>query len=145
MYRRWGVVGAAIAVLCSLPTVVAALPVHAAAIAPSALRARILTAADHPYQGYAESVGGLDLPEPPQLGAVSDLLSGLTTLRTWYSSPELWRTDVISATGEQDLYQTEVGTLSWNFETGQITQVLGLQIGDQLPTQRGKLRELRAL
>ena len=125
MYRRWGVVGALIAVVCSLPTVVSALPVHAAAVAPAALRARILAAADHPYQGYAESDGGLDLPELPQLGAVSDLLSGSTMIRTWYSDPQLWRTDVVTATGEQDVYQTEVGTLTWNFETGQITQVLG--------------------
>src|SRR5579859_4577554 len=101
MYRRWGVVGIAIAVLCALPSVVAALPVHAAAVAPAALRARILAAAEHPYQGYVESDGGLDLPELPQLGAVSDLLSGSTMIRTWYSDPDLWRTDVVTATGEQ--------------------------------------------
>jgi hypothetical protein len=124
-YRRWGAVGAAIAVLCALPSVVAAWPVHAAAVAPADLRARILAAADHPYQGYAESDGGMDLPELPQLGAVSDLLSGSTMLRTWYANDRLWRTDVVTATGEQDVYQTVTGTLTWNFETGQITQVLG--------------------
>jgi hypothetical protein len=125
MYRRWGVVGVAIAVLCALPSVVAAWPVHAAAVAPATLRARILAAADHPYQGYAESDGGLALPELPQLGTISDLLSGSTMIRTWYSSPDLWRSDVVTVTGEQDVYQTELGTITWNFETGQITQVLG--------------------
>ncbi len=125
MYRRWGVVGVVIAALCATPSVVAALPVHAAAVAPAALRARILAAAEHPYQGYVESDGGLDLPELPQLGAVSDLLSGSTMIRTWYSDPDLWRTDVVTATGEQDVYNTDIGTMTWNFETGQITQVLG--------------------
>ena len=124
-YRRWGVVGAAIAALCALPGVVAALPVHAATIAPATLRARILAAAEHPYQGYVESDGGLDLPELPQLGTVSDLLSGSTMIRTWYSTPDLWRTDVLTATGEQDTYGTAGGTWSWNFETGQITRILG--------------------
>ena len=46
-------------------------------------------------------------------------------IRTWYSKPELWRTDVITASGEQDTYGTELGTRSWNFETGQITQIIG--------------------
>lgn len=124
-YRRWAVVGAAIAVLCSMPSVIGALPVHAAAVAPADLKARILAAADHPYQGYAQSLGGLDLPQLPQLTAVGNLLSGSTTMRTWYSAPNLWRTDVITATGEQDLYQTDFGTMAWNFETGQITQVIG--------------------
>src|ERR1700737_1871260 len=98
MFRRWGVVGVAIAVLCALPSVVAAWPVHAAAVAPATLRARILAAADHPYQGYAESDGGLDLPELPQLGTISDLFSGSTMIRTWYSTPELWRSDVVTVT-----------------------------------------------
>jgi hypothetical protein len=124
-YRRWAVVGVAIAVLCSMPSVIGALPVNAAAVTPADLKARILASADHPYQGYAQSVGGLNLPQLPQLTAVGDLLSGATTVRTWFSSPDLWRTDVITATGEQDLYQTDFGTIAWNFETGQVTEVAG--------------------
>jgi len=124
-YRRWAVVGVAIAVLCSLPSVVSALPVHTAAIAPDALRARMLASADHPYQGYVETDGRLNLPELPQLGTISSLLSGSTKIRTWFAAPDEWRTDVLTDTGEQDTYGTQVGTLSWNFETGQITQILG--------------------
>jgi hypothetical protein len=124
-YRRWAVVGTGIAVLCALPSVVAALPVSAAPIAPTALEARILASADHPYQGYVVSDGALDIPQLPQLGAVSSLLSGETTIRTWFASPSQWRTDVDSLTGEQDMYQTSYGTVSWNFETGHITQIIG--------------------
>lgn len=124
-YRRWTVVGVAIATLCALPSVVSALPVHAPAVAPGDLRARMLASADHPYQGYVETDGRLNLPQLPQLGTVSSLLSGSTNIRTWFVAPNEWRTDVVTATGEQDVYQTDEGTLSWNFETGQITQILG--------------------
>lgn len=124
-YRRWAAVGAAIAVLCALPSVVSALPVHASGVAPDALRSRMLASAGHPYQGYVETGGRLDLPQLPQLGAVSSLLSGTTRIRTWFAAPDEWRTDVLTDTGEQDVYQTGEGTLSWNFETGQVTQVLG--------------------
>jgi hypothetical protein len=124
-YRRWAVVGLAIALLCALPSVVSALPVHTAAVAPEALRARMLAAAEHPYQGFVETDGRLNLPELPQLGAISSLLSGSTKIRTWFAEDDEWRTDVLTDTGEQDTYQDSFGTLSWNFETGQITQILG--------------------
>lgn len=124
-YRRWAIVGTAIAVVCALPSVLGALPVHAADVSPSVLRARILASADHPYQGYAENDGSLDLPQLPQLGEVSSLLSGSTMIRTWFAGPSQWRTDVVTDTGEQDMYQTAAGTTSWNFETGQITRVTG--------------------
>jgi hypothetical protein len=112
-------------VLCALPGIIGALPVSAAAVAPTALQARILASADHPYQGYVSSEGALDLPELPQLAAISSLLGGVTTMRTWYAGPDRWRTDVDSLTGEQDTYGTSLGTVSWDFETGRVTGILG--------------------
>jgi hypothetical protein len=142
-YRRWAIVGAGIAVLCALPGAVAALPVDAANVSASVLEARILASADHPYQGYAENVGGLDLPQLPQLGTVSSLLSGSTMIRTWFAGPSQWRTDVVTDTGEQDMYQTAQATTSWDFETGQVTEVVGdpqirlPQANDFVPPQLG--------
>lgn len=124
-YRRWIAVGTGIAALCALPSVLGALPVSAAAVAPATLEARILAAADHPYQGLVSTDGELDVPQLPQLGAVSSLLSGVTTMRTWFAGPGRWRTDVVGLTGEQDMYQTSSGTVSWDFETGHITEVAG--------------------
>lgn len=124
-YRHWAIVGAGIAVLCALPGAVAALPVDAANVSATVLEDRILASADHPYQGYAENDGGLDLPQLPQLGTISSLLSGSTMIRTWFAGPSQWRTDVVTDTGEQDMYQTSYGTTSWDFETGQVTQVIG--------------------
>jgi hypothetical protein len=148
-FRRWIAVGAGIAALCALPGVIGALPVSAAPVAPTALKARILAAADHPYQGLVSSAGALDVPALPQLGAVSSLLGGVTTIRTWFAGPDRWRTDVVSLTGEQDMYQTPLGTQSWDFEAGRITQVVGKQSirlprpQDVVPAQLG-LRLLRA-
>lgn len=124
-YRRWISVGTGIAALCALPSVLGALPVSAAAVAPTALESRILASAAHPYQGYVSTDGELNVPQLPQLGVVSSLLSGVTTMRTWYSGPDQWRTDVVGLTGEQDMYQTSTGTVSWDFETGHITKVVG--------------------
>ena len=124
-YRRWAVVGAGLAVLCGLPSFLGALPVHAADMSATALKDRILASSGHPYQGYAENDGSANLPQLPQLGAVSSLLSGTTLLRTWFASGSQWRTDVVTDTGEQDEYQTAGGTISWDFETGQVTEVVG--------------------
>lgn len=124
-FRRWITVGAGIAALCALPGVIGALPVSAAPVAPAVLRARILAATDHPYQGLVSSAGALDVPALPQLGAVSSLLGGVTSIRTWFAGPDEWRTDVVGLTGEQDMYQTHFGTESWDFETGRITLVVG--------------------
>src|ERR1700735_3056103 len=68
--RRWLVVACVVAVLCALPGVVGALPVPGSALTAAQLRARILASSAVPYQGYAESVGALDLPELPDLGDV---------------------------------------------------------------------------
>lgn len=124
-YRRWLIVGIGVALLCALPGVVGALPVHALNLSPAALESRILASADRPYQGYAENDGRLDLPQLPQLGSVSSLLSGTTMIRTWYSDAQQWRTDVVTDTGEQDMYQDAKGTTAWDFETGQVTRVNG--------------------
>ncbi len=125
--RRWLVVAGVVAVLCALPAVVGALPVPGSALTAAQLRARILASAAVPYQGYAESVVDLDLPELPDLGDVTTLLDGTTGQYAWYRSPGHWRADIVSGAGENDIYQTSQGIYLWNYGRNLLTQVTGAQ------------------
>src|SRR5689334_7105405 len=107
--RRWALVAAVAAVLVSLPVVVGAIPASVPSVDAGKLRELIQRSADQPYQGYAESTGGLDVPDLPNLSHVSSLLNGTTRIRSWYDSPERWRFDVLSTASERDTYHTPDG------------------------------------
>ncbi len=125
-YRRWSIVAAGTALLCGLPALIAAWPVPAAAVSTAQLRARILSSASVPYQGYVESNVDLGLPTLPDLGNVTSLLDGTTDQYAWYLSADQWRADVLTSTGETDTYQSsEFGTYEWNYGSNLLTQVLG--------------------
>ena len=114
--RRWLAVGLGVAVLSSLPAVIAAWPAPAAAVDPTRLRGLILASADRPYQGYVDSQGELKLPDLPVVGEVLALARGATRIRTWYAGPRSWRVAVLTTTGERDIYRTADGTFLWDFE-----------------------------
>jgi hypothetical protein len=125
-YRRWAIVAAGTALLCGLPALIAAWPVPAAAVSTAQLRARILSSAGVPYQGYVESNVDLGLPSLPDLGNVTSLLDGTTDQYAWYVSADQWRADVLTSAGETDTYQSsEFGTYEWNYSSDLLTQVLG--------------------
>jgi hypothetical protein len=125
-YRRWTIVVAGTALLCGLPALIAAWPVPAAAVSSAQLRARILSSAGVPYQGYAESTVDLGLPSLPDLGNVTSLLDGTTDQYAWYLSADQWRADVLTSAGETDTYQSsEFGTYQWNYSSDLLTQILG--------------------
>jgi hypothetical protein len=125
-YRRWAIVAAGTALLCGLPALIAAWPVPAAAISTAQLRARILSSAGIPYQGYVESNVDLGLPSLPDLGNVTSLLDGTTDQYAWYLSADQWRADVLTSAGENDTYQSaEFGTYEWSYSSDLLTQILG--------------------
>ncbi len=120
------------ALLCAIPTIIAALPVPRSAISAPALQARILASAGVPYEGYAESTVNLGLPELPDLHNVSLLLDGTTDQYVWYRSPAYWRADDVSGpnvTGiaESDTYADGGVTYLWNYGTNLLTQVTGAE------------------
>jgi hypothetical protein len=125
--RRWLAVVCGFALLCGLPAVIAAWPVPDSPLSATALRARMLASAGVPYQGYVESSVDLDLPSLPDLGDVSSLLDGITDQYAWYRSPGQWRSDVITASGEDDTYQTSQGTFQWSYSANLLTQIIGAQ------------------
>lgn len=124
--RRWIIVAAGMALLCGLPALIRAWPVPAAAVSAAQLRARIMSSAGDPYQGYAESNVDLGLPSLPDLGDVTSLLDGTTDQYVWYLSAEQWRADVLTTAGETDTYQAgSYGTFDWSYSSDLLTQVIG--------------------
>jgi hypothetical protein len=123
--RRWAVVAAVIAILVAVPLVRAALPVGTPRVDPAVLRARILASAGVPYQGYVDAHGTIVLPALPQLGEVSQLFGGSTSMRVWRASPEAWRVAVLDPVGERDTYRAGKDTYTWDFSRNLWTQVVG--------------------
>ena len=107
---------AGVALLAALPSMVARLPVPAATISAPDLLVAIARSADLPYSGYAESVGGLALPDAQQLNSLTDLFGDTTRTRSYRRSPTDWRVDTVRPTGERDLYRDGSGSWSWDFE-----------------------------
>ncbi len=86
---------------------------------------RALGSAAVPHSGLAESRGDLGLPDLPRLADVTSLLGQTTRTRVWWAGPSSWRVDVVSPTGEQGLYQAGRRMYEWDYESSELTQVLG--------------------
>jgi hypothetical protein len=124
--RRWAVVVGGVAVLAALPAAIGALPIHQSDIGADELLARIRGSAATPYQGYAESTGGLALPVTQQFKDVADLFGETTQLRAWYRGPRDWRVDTITVAGESDAHASPSGTWVWDYESNRATWTSGV-------------------
>ena len=115
---RWLVVAVGVAVLLTLPFVVAALPAHRSALSTNELLARIRASGNQPYQGFALGSGTAGLPSIPQLADVIALLDGQTQLRAYYRGPQSWRVDQIGIGTERDIYQLPDRVAIWDSGSG---------------------------
>ncbi len=123
---RWFLVAIGLAVTCSLPVLVGALPVAAGrAVTAARLRARILASVNMPYEGYVESDGALGVPNLRELSDITAMLDGTTRMRVWQASPTTWRVDVMSDAGEHDTYQLPGKTYVWDSGSELLTEVTG--------------------
>lgn len=136
---RWVAVALGVAAAIGLPTVVptaasmldrAGQP--AARPAPAELVALALASTDVAHEGIAQTRGSLGLPDLPRLGGVPDLLGSTTKTRVWWSSPQSWRVDLLSASGEVDTYGSGTDLVQWDFEDRELTFVVGSD-GARLP------------
>jgi hypothetical protein len=118
-------VGAGIAVLCLLPTVLGRWPVAAPRMAVGELRRMIMASATRPYQGYVDSQGQAGLPSLPQVEEVAGLLGGATSIRVWYAAPTAWRVAVVHPLGERDTYRTADGIYQWDFARNLLVRSTG--------------------
>ena len=121
---RWFIVVAGVICLGAVPAVVGALPARARDVAPTDLAAAIL-ASTHPYSGYAEASGRLGLPELGDLDAAAGLLSNVSKVRVWWLEPTAWRVDLLTNTGETDVYGDATGSWTWDSEARRVRRVDG--------------------
>lgn len=123
--RQWTAVAVGTAVLCATPALVGLRPAGTPQTAPADLLARIRASGSVGYSGLAESRGNLGLPSLPRLGALDDLLSGTIRTRVWYSGPDRYRVDRLSAVGEEDTVRDPQGSWSWSAERRTARRVPG--------------------
>jgi hypothetical protein len=117
-------VAAGVAVLCLLPALLAARPAPSVSADPAALRELVLASAARPYSGDIETHGSIAVPDVPVLSDVAGLFKPLR-LRAWRASPEAWRVAVLQVTGERDIYRTQFGTYTWDYERNLTTLAVG--------------------
>lgn len=141
--RRWLVVGLGLAVLLALPSVLGALPAAQSELSAAELLERVQESGDVSYSGYAEAVGGLQLPVTQDFTDLVDLFGDRSRLRVWWRTAEDWRVDTLSATGETDLFHRGGDTLMWEYEDDRATLTREPDIrlprnADLLPTELGR-------
>jgi hypothetical protein len=108
------VVLAGVALLVALPSIVAAWPVDAAEVEPTALVRRALDSAGQPYTGYVETRGGLAMPDLPGIVDQVELFGQTSHLRAWFAGPAAWRVDLLSLVGERDMIQRDGELWLWD-------------------------------
>jgi hypothetical protein len=140
-HGRWLVVAALTVLAVAIPLAPNVLPTSAEAMDPARLRDLIMRSANVPHQGNAESSGRLPVPELPKLGSVTSLLTGTTRIRTWYESPSRERFDVVTTTGETDVYRSPDGEQTYESGENKVTDLFGTlpirlpRAGDLLPPE----------
>ncbi|MBA2388628.1 MAG: transcriptional regulator [Geodermatophilaceae bacterium] len=142
-WQRWLAVGLGLAILLSLPSVLGALPAADSDVGATELLEQVRDSGEVPFSGYAESVGGLQLPVTRDFTDLVDLFGERSRMRVWWRGSEDWRMDTLSATGETDLFHRAGATLMWDYEDNRATLSSDPDIrlprtADLLPTELGR-------
>lgn len=113
--QRWSLVVAGVAALLAAPFVVRALPVDEPALDAVALLTTVQDARDHPYSGYVETRGTLQLPVADRFTDVGSLFGEQTRMSVWWRGADAWRVNKLLTTGEVDLVHDARGTTRWRY------------------------------
>jgi hypothetical protein len=116
------------AMLCGVPVLASALPASVPKLSPGQLENRILGSQRMSFSGYAESDATFGLPPLPAFSSVTPLLNGVTRMRVWQASPDHWRVDTLSDTGENDAYQAGSAAFVWDSGAQLLTAIFGPQV-----------------
>ena len=96
------------------PIAVRALPVDDVDVTAADLLAS--TGLDHPYSGYVETDGTLQLPVADRFSDVGRCSASATRMRVWWRDDDDWRVDQLLVTGETDLVHDGSGPPGWGYE-----------------------------
>ncbi len=106
----------------SLPTVIGAVPARSSDLSATELLAEVRASGSVGHSGYAESVGGLDLPLTDDFTALTSLLGDRTRIRSWWRGEQDWRVDAVQTTGEAGTYRDPSGIWNWDYEQDTIVR-----------------------
>ena len=120
-FNRWCIVALGVVLLIGVPLAVRALPAQDEGISATDLLARIEASRDHPYSGYVESQGNLQLPITDRFTDIGALFGERTRMRVWWRGAEEWRVDKLLVAGETDLIRNAGGTTQWSYEAAEAT------------------------
>lgn len=142
-WQRWLVVGLGLSVLLALPSVLGALPAADSDVSATELLDQVRASDDVAFSGYAESVGGLQLPVTQDFTDLVDLLGERSRMRVWWRGNDDWRVDTLAATGETDLFHRAGATVVWEYEDDRATLTRDPDVrlprtADLLPTELGR-------
>lgn len=125
--RRWATFAGATAVLVATPALLNARPVAASTLSAKDVVAAATRSAGVPHQGLVEIDASLGIPDLPIVSDETKILSGNTRVRTWWSNQTSWRTDTITATGQEmtvaDPASSDGGVRQWSFENNTETRM----------------------
>ena len=114
--RRWSLVLVLAGVLAATPALVGARPAAGSDTPAADLVRQALGSEPVAFQGLVQVDGRLGLPVLPVQSSGLTLLDHSTRIRVWWASPGAWRTDLLSAGGQQGEFATADGTRQWDYE-----------------------------
>jgi hypothetical protein len=114
--RRWCVVAAGTALLVAAPVALHLLPAADSDVSAARLLDQARGADDHPWSGYVETDGALQLPDADRFSDVGALFGERTRMRAWWQDADHWRVDQLLLSGETDLVHEDDTTLRWDYE-----------------------------
>jgi hypothetical protein len=114
--RRWCIVALGLALVVGTPLTLRAMPAQDQDVSATTLLERVDASSGHPYSGYAESLGTLELPVADRFTDVGALFGERTRMRVWWRNDDSWRVDKLLVTGETDLVHEDGATTEWSYE-----------------------------
>jgi hypothetical protein len=114
--RRWCVVAVGTLLLVAAPVALHLLPAADSDVSVGRLLAEARAAEGHPWSGYVETEGTLELPAADRFSDVTALLGEGTRMRAWWQDADHWRVDRLLLTGETDLVHDGGSTVEWDYE-----------------------------
>jgi hypothetical protein len=119
--QHWAVVVLGVLLVIAIPVSIRAIPVSDSDVGAGELLATVAASDDHPWSGYVETEGSLDLPVADDFDDVGALFGDSTRMRAWWRGVDDWRVDQLLVSGETDLVHHSGLTTEWSYEGDRAT------------------------